>query len=146
MAFGKPRFGLTMFPTDYAIQPVALAQAAEERGFESLFFPEHTHIPASRATPFPAGTDLPRQYWHTHDPFVAIKFIRYGISNQAMRNRFHVERQTLANLQHPYITRLIDGGSTDDGLPYLIMEYVDGKPIDQHCDERRLNVGERIKK
>jgi probable F420-dependent oxidoreductase len=61
-----------MFPTDYAIQPVALAQAAEERGFESLFFPEHTHIPASRATPFPAGTDLPRQYWHTHDPFVAL--------------------------------------------------------------------------
>jgi probable F420-dependent oxidoreductase len=72
MAFGKPRFGVTMFPTDYAIQPVALAQAAEERGFESLFFPEHTHIPASRATPFPGGTDLPRQYWHSHDPFVAL--------------------------------------------------------------------------
>ena len=44
-------FGVGMFPTDYAIQPVALARSAEERGFESLFFPEHTHIPASRRTP-----------------------------------------------------------------------------------------------
>ena len=65
-------FGLFMFPTDYAIQPVELAIAAEERGFESLFFPEHTHIPTSRKTPFPGGTDLPKEYWHTHDPFVAL--------------------------------------------------------------------------
>jgi len=73
MAFpDSPSFGITMFPTDYAIQPVELARAAEERGFESLFFPEHTHIPASRATPFPGGTDLPEMYWHTHDPFVAL--------------------------------------------------------------------------
>ena len=66
------RFGISMFPTDYAIQPVELACAAEERGFDSLFFPEHTHIPASRKTPWPAGGDLPREYWHTHDPFVAL--------------------------------------------------------------------------
>jgi probable F420-dependent oxidoreductase len=73
MAFSdNPGFGITMFPTDYSIQPVALARAVEERGFESLFFPEHTHIPASRATPFPGGTDLPEMYWHTHDPFVAL--------------------------------------------------------------------------
>ncbi len=73
MAFQTPtRFGITMFPTDYAIQPVALAKAVEERGFDSLFFPEHTHIPASRATPFPGGIDLPKMYWHTHDPFVAL--------------------------------------------------------------------------
>src|SRR5258708_25341626 len=65
-------FGLFMFPTDYAIQPIELAIAAEERGFESLFFPEHTHIPTSRKTPFPGGTDLPKEYWHTHDPFVAL--------------------------------------------------------------------------
>jgi probable F420-dependent oxidoreductase len=65
-------FGVSMFPTDYAIQPVELARAAEERGFESLFFPEHTHIPASRKTPYPAGGDLPKEYWHTHDPFVAL--------------------------------------------------------------------------
>lgn len=73
MAFSdQPKFGVTIFPTDYAIQPVELARAVEERGFDSLFFPEHTHIPASRLTPFPGGTDLPKMYWHTHDPFVAL--------------------------------------------------------------------------
>src|SRR5712692_9750648 len=66
------KFGITMFPTDYAIDPVSLGRAVEERGFDSLFFPEHTHIPASRSTPWPAGADLPKEYWHTHDPFVAL--------------------------------------------------------------------------
>ncbi len=65
-------FGLMIFPTDYSVQPVALAKAAEERGFECLLFPEHTHIPASRETPWPGGADLPREYWHTHDPYVAL--------------------------------------------------------------------------
>ncbi len=73
MAFSdNPKFGVTIFPTDYSIQPVELARAVEERGLDSLFFPEHTHIPASRATPFPGGGDLPQMYWHTHDPFVAL--------------------------------------------------------------------------
>jgi probable F420-dependent oxidoreductase len=72
MTYRTPEFGITMFPTDYAIQPVPLAQAVEARGFASLFFPEHTHIPASRATPFPGGGDLPEMYWHTHDPFVSL--------------------------------------------------------------------------
>ncbi|MEM7097249.1 MAG: LLM class F420-dependent oxidoreductase [Pseudomonadota bacterium] len=61
-----------MFPTDKAIQPVPLAKAIEERDLDSLFFPEHTHIPASRDTPFPGGGDLPEMYWRTHDPFVAL--------------------------------------------------------------------------
>jgi probable F420-dependent oxidoreductase len=65
-------FGLAIFPTDYAIDPVALGRMAEERGFESLWFPEHTHIPTSRDTPYPAGGDLPQEYWHTYDPFVAL--------------------------------------------------------------------------
>ena len=65
-------FGVQIFPTDQTIQPIALAKAVEERGLDSLFFPEHTHIPASRATPFPGGTDLPEWYWRTHDPFVAL--------------------------------------------------------------------------
>ena len=65
-------FGLQMFPTDYSIQPVELAKAAEERGFESLFFPEHTHIPTSRKTPYQGMGDLPKEYWHSHDPFVAL--------------------------------------------------------------------------
>ena len=66
------KFGVSTFPTDYGMQPVELAKAVEERGFDSLFFPEHTHIPASRATPFPGGGELPKQYWHAHDPFVAL--------------------------------------------------------------------------
>jgi len=73
MAFSEQQqFGVTMFPTDYAIGPVELARAVEERGLDSLFFPEHTHIPASRATPFPGGGDLPDMYWRSHDPFVAL--------------------------------------------------------------------------
>jgi probable F420-dependent oxidoreductase len=72
MAASDLQFGLAMFPADYAIDPVALGRLAEERGFESLWFPEHTHIPVSRETPYPAGGDLPPEYWHTHDPFVAL--------------------------------------------------------------------------
>ena len=66
------RIGLSMFPTEYAIEPHQLAKEAEARGFESLWFPEHTHIPASRRTPYPGGTDLPMEYWHTFDPFGAL--------------------------------------------------------------------------
>lgn len=69
------KFGVLMFPTDYSIQPVALGKAAEERGFESIWLPEHTHIPASRRSPWPGGADLPKEYWHTHDPFVALAAI-----------------------------------------------------------------------
>ncbi len=66
------KFGITMFPTDYAIDAVTLARAVEERGFESLFFPEHTHIPTSRRTPWPGGAELPKEYSHTLGPFVAL--------------------------------------------------------------------------
>jgi probable F420-dependent oxidoreductase len=61
-----------MFPTDYAIRPGDLAREAEARNFESLFVPEHTHIPASRLTPFPGGGELPKEYSHAHDPFVTL--------------------------------------------------------------------------
>jgi probable F420-dependent oxidoreductase len=66
------KLGIEMFATEYAIRPDDLARACEERGFESVWFPEHTHIPASRRTPFPGGCDLPKEYWHTHDLFVAM--------------------------------------------------------------------------
>lgn len=65
-------FGVLMFATEFAMPPHVLAAAAEARGFESLFLPEHTHIPASRETPWPGGRELPREYWHTYDPFVAL--------------------------------------------------------------------------
>ncbi len=64
--------GITMFATDYAMRPDELAVACEERGFESIWFPEHTHIPASRLSPWPGGAKLPKEYWHTHDLFVAL--------------------------------------------------------------------------
>jgi probable F420-dependent oxidoreductase len=63
--------GLAYFPTDYSLPVTDLAIAAEERGFESLFFPEHTHIPTSRRTPYPSGGELPIEYSHTLDPLVA---------------------------------------------------------------------------
>ena len=64
--------GATIFVTDYAIDPVELAKRLEDLGFESLFLPEHTHIPASRRTPFPGGTELPREYSCTFDPFLTL--------------------------------------------------------------------------
>src|SRR5256886_6468697 len=66
------KFGLAIFPTDYAITMTELGPAVEERGFESLWVAEHTHIPVSRLTPYPSGGELPKQYWHTLDPFVAL--------------------------------------------------------------------------
>ena len=64
--------GLCTFSTDWSIRPADLGRLAEERGFESLFFPEHTHIPVSRETPYPAGGELPPEYSHTLDPFVSL--------------------------------------------------------------------------
>jgi probable F420-dependent oxidoreductase len=64
--------GVAIFPTHNAISPADMARLAEERGLESLFFPEHTHIPASRESPWPDGGELPRKYAHTLDLFVAV--------------------------------------------------------------------------
>jgi len=66
------KLGVAIFPTDYTIRPDDFGRACEERGFESIWFPEHTHIPTSRKTPYPAGGELPKEYSHTHDPFVAL--------------------------------------------------------------------------
>lgn len=66
------KIGVSQFNTDYAMRIDELAKALEERGFESLWLPEHTHIPKSRKSPWPGGPNLPKEYWHTHDPFVAL--------------------------------------------------------------------------
>jgi probable F420-dependent oxidoreductase len=66
------QIGVAMFATEFAIAPDALGRALEERGFESLWIPEHTHIPASRRSPWPGGPNLPKEYWHSYDPFVAL--------------------------------------------------------------------------
>ena len=65
-------YGVSIFPTDYSIEPAELAVAAEERGFESLWFPEHSHIPLSRKSPWPGGAELPKQYYDCMDPFIAL--------------------------------------------------------------------------
>ncbi len=76
---------------------------------------------------------------------VAIKLIKRGMDTDLILRRFKNERQILASLEHPHIARLIDGGSTVEGLPYLVMEYVEGTPIDSYCDQKKLSTSERLK-
>jgi serine/threonine protein kinase len=76
---------------------------------------------------------------------VAIKILGANLRNEFFTERFAVERQLLASLDHPNITRLLDSGVGSEGDPYLVLEYVDGKPITQYCDERRLGVKDRIR-
>jgi probable F420-dependent oxidoreductase len=66
--------GALTFATDYSVRLDELATELEQRGYESLFVPEHTHIPTSRESPWPGGGDLPKEYWHTYDPFVSLSF------------------------------------------------------------------------
>ncbi|HLG95533.1 MAG TPA: protein kinase [Bryobacteraceae bacterium] len=74
---------------------------------------------------------------------VAIKVVRGGLNNEASDRRFKAERQILANLDHPYIARLLDGGAVD-GRPFVVMEYVQGVPIDEYCDSHRMPVRARL--
>ncbi|HEV8140708.1 MAG TPA: protein kinase [Pyrinomonadaceae bacterium] len=76
---------------------------------------------------------------------VALKIIKRGMDTEAILQRFVFERQVLANLQHPNIAGFLDGGTTDDGLPFFVMEYVDGEPITKYCDANRLNTTERLR-
>jgi eukaryotic-like serine/threonine-protein kinase len=75
---------------------------------------------------------------------VAIKLVRRGLLSRQVQSRLRIERQILASLEHPNIARLLDGGSTQDGIPYIVMEYVDGQPIDTYCDEHRLTIRQRL--
>jgi serine/threonine protein kinase len=76
---------------------------------------------------------------------VAIKLVRRGLLSRHVQSRLRQERQILASLEHPNIARLYDGGATSDGTPYIVMEYVDGKPIDTYCDEHCLSVEQRLR-
>jgi serine/threonine-protein kinase len=75
---------------------------------------------------------------------VALKLLRPGLDSDLDLARLRAERQILASLNHPNIARLFDGGVTDEGLPYLVMEYIDGQPLDRYSEERRLSVRERL--
>ncbi len=76
---------------------------------------------------------------------VVIKLVREGMESETILRRLRTERQILADLDHPHIARLIDGGSTEAGFPYFVMEYVEGLPIDEYCRQNRLSVEERLK-
>jgi len=75
---------------------------------------------------------------------VAIKLVRGGSDSDFLVRQFKAERQILANLEHPNIAHLLDGGTTEEGQPYLVIEYVQGQPIDEYCDARRLSITERL--
>ena len=74
---------------------------------------------------------------------VAIKLIKRGMDTRAVVERLRRERRILAALDHPYLARLLDGGTTADGLPYIVMDYVDGEPIDAYCERNGLSVEQR---
>jgi serine/threonine protein kinase len=75
---------------------------------------------------------------------VAIKFVKRGMDTEEIVHRFRYERQILASLDHVNIARILDGGTTDDGLPYFVMEYVEGLSINQYCDAHKLTTAERL--
>ncbi|MCP3961619.1 MAG: serine/threonine protein kinase [bacterium] len=75
---------------------------------------------------------------------VAIKVVKRGMDTAEILRRLRLERQILAGLEHPNVARLLDGGSLEDGRPYVVMEAIDGEPIDRHCDRRRLGLPQRL--
>ena len=94
-----PSFGLLIFPTAYSIQPADLAITAEQLGFESIWFIDHTHAPASRRTPYPAGGDLPREYWANYDQFVALAAAAAATTNIKLATGV-----TLMSERDPFVT------------------------------------------
>jgi eukaryotic-like serine/threonine-protein kinase len=76
---------------------------------------------------------------------VAVKIVQCGLDTKSVLRRFRNERQILANLDHPNIARLLDGGTTREGRPYFVMEFVDGSPIDEYCASRQCNIAERLR-
>jgi serine/threonine protein kinase len=76
---------------------------------------------------------------------VALKLIKRGMDTNAVLGRFLMERQILANLEHPNIARLYGGGSTTDGLPYFVMEYVEGESIRDFCDNQQFDINDRLR-
>ena len=105
-------FGVTIFPTRYSIGPAELARAVEERGFESLFVPEHTHIPTSRRSPWPGGPDLPDEYRETLDPFLALTAAA-GVTERLLLGTgicLVVERDPITTAKEVATLDLLSGG------------------------------------
>ena len=106
------KIGIYIFATEYTIRIDELAREAEQRGFESLFVPEHTHIPASRRSPWPGGGDLPREYWHTLDPFVALAAAAAATSTLRLGTGICLltERDPIVNAKEAATLDLLSGG------------------------------------
>ena len=111
-------FGLMMFATDYAIRVDDLAREAESRGFESLWLPEHTHIPASRRSPWPGGPELPKEYWHTHDPFVALALAAAATQRLKIATGICllIERDTITTAKQVASLDVLSGGRLIFGI------------------------------
>jgi probable F420-dependent oxidoreductase len=112
------RFGLSMFLTDETIAPVELGRAAEEAGFEALFVPEHTHIPASRESRYPSGGELPREYSHTLDPFVALSAVAATTERLRLGTGIAllVERDPITLAKEGATLDLLSGGRFELGI------------------------------
>jgi alkanesulfonate monooxygenase SsuD/methylene tetrahydromethanopterin reductase-like flavin-dependent oxidoreductase (luciferase family) len=122
------KFGGAMFFTDYAMSAMELARALEERGFESVWAPEHSHIPLSRKTPFPGGGELPKQYYDAMDPFVALaaasqvtRTIKLGTGVLLVQQRDTIQtaKATRKNYRFKEAVWAIWYSSTPDGMGRL---------------------------
>lgn len=106
------KFGISTFITDEGIAPAALARAIEERGLDSLFIAEHTHIPASRQSPYPGGGDLPEKYYRTLDPFVALSAAAEATERLLLGTgvALMIERDTITTAKEIASLDLVSGG------------------------------------
>ena len=140
-----------------------LAASDEEGAAVSGAIPEEKHELTGEVESLPIGRrlgpwEVERQLGHggmgavflvrradgAFEQRAALKLIRPGLASMQLVRRFRDERQVLASLDHPNIARLLDGGATDDGLPFLVMEYVEGTTIEEHCDRHALDLPARL--
>ena len=111
-------FGIGYFATHYGVDPGTLARLVEQRGHESLFFPEHTHIPASRETPYPAGGELPRKYSHSYDLFVALSMAAAATSKLRIASGIClvIERDPITTAKEVASVDHLSGGRLEFGV------------------------------
>ena len=112
------RFGLTTFPTDETATPAEIGRAAEDAGFEALFFAEHTHIPVSRESPYAGGGELPEKYRRTHDPFVALATVAQATTSLRLGTGIClvVERDPIVTAKEVASLDALSGGRFEFGV------------------------------
>ena len=118
-----PDAWLTLPGLDWNVGPYRVHESLGQGGMGSVYLASPTKAPEER---------------------VAIKLVRPDLLESEVLHRFRAETRILARLSHPNIASLLDSGTTDEGIPYLVMEYVDGLPIDRYCEENRLSIDERL--